>query len=122
MTKFTLTKKAVNSKLLCDDIIKIVEEGLNSHGIMWSSEVHRTSFAETLEEILSQIADETGKITQWKVLCDRRNNTTSNMNKGLYKLEIQYKQRNCLNMTRLIYKIIDKPNQTAEDDGVVDWI
>ena len=119
MIKFNLTTKAVNSKPLLADITKLIQEGLNSRGITWASELHREAFADGLNEILHNDFVEPGRIEQWNVICDRRNNTMKDMNNGSYFLEVRYKQKNCLNFTRLLYHICDEPNQPVDTPGAI---
>jgi len=48
-----------------------------------------------------------GQIDQWSVICDFRNNSIPQMDKGIYFFEVNYRQTNCLNTTRLIYTVKD---------------
>lgn len=104
--EFKLEKKAVNSKVLCQEIQKNVEELITSAGVIWGSDAHRDGFVETCIDGLAHLEDE-GKLEQGNAVCDLRNNTIENMDKGIYIVEISYKQTNCLNTTRLIYTIKD---------------
>ncbi len=100
--------KNVNSKTLYNLINDYVSEGINAGEIRWKDEIHRDSFVEVIEEFLREIADD-GKITQFKALCDLRNNTMDELENGSVKLTIDYKQKQCLNTTEITYQIVD-PN------------
>lgn len=106
VAEFKVEKRAVNSKSLCEFIQKDVEELITSAGVLWSSDVHRDGFVETIGDYLQQIQD-ADKIDQWDCKCDLRNNTVAQMDKGIYIFEISYRQKHCLNTTRLIYTIKD---------------
>ena len=96
---------AINSRRLQKKITDFVEEGFSSVEIHWASEVHRTSFIEVIEEwIQNELSEE---ITHFKILCDERNNNTTAFDKGEFNFEIQYKQKNCYNMSRIVYRIKD---------------
>lgn len=104
--EFKVERRSVNNKSLCDLITKDVEELIIGAGVIWSSEVHREGFVETINDYLEMAAD-AGKIDQWDSRCDLRNNTVAAMDKGIYVFEISYRQINCLNTTRVIYTIKD---------------
>lgn len=114
MVTWQLEKKSVNSKVLFDEISSFIEEGLNDMGIMWSSDAQRDSFADIVEEWLEEVGGD-GKIEQWKVICDYRNNKVAQMDEGKYVFDVYYKQRNCLNMTHLRYNIKDD----GKDAGII---
>lgn len=104
MTEWTRTTKAVNSKVLLNDISSFIEEGIDDMGVIWGSDSHRESFIGIIEEWLDEKSEE-GKIEQYKVACDLRNNKVSDMEKGVFVLEVHYKQRHCANTTQLRYDI-----------------
>lgn len=104
--EFKLEKRSVNSKILCEEIQRNVEELITSAGVIWGSDAHRDGFIETCVEGMYML-EEQGKLEQGNAICDLRNNPIENMDKGIYTLEISYKQKNCLNTTRLIYTIKD---------------
>lgn len=104
--EFKVEKRSVNSKSLCDQIQKDVEELITSAGVIWSSDVHRDGFIETIGDYLEQVMDN-DKIDQWDCKCDLRNNSIEEMDKGIYIFEISYRQKHCLNTTRLIYTVKD---------------
>lgn len=104
--EFKVEKRSVNSKSLCEQIQKDIEELIGSAGVLWSSDSHRLGFVETINDVLQQIEDD-DKIDQWDCKCDLRNNTIDQMDKGIYIFEVSYRQKHCLNTTRLIYTIKD---------------
>ena len=104
--EFKVEKRSVNSKVLCEEIQMNVEQLITSAGVIWGSDAHRDGFIETCNDGLGML-EEQGKIEQGNAVCDLRNNSIQNMDKGIYIVEISYKQKNCLNTTRLIYTIKD---------------
>lgn len=103
---FKVEKRSVNSKTLCDAIQKDIEELITNAGVVWSSDVHRDGFTQTIGDYMDlHVIDD--KIDQWDCKCDMRNNTIEQMDKGIYTFEVNYRQKNCLNTTRLIYTIND---------------
>ncbi len=105
-TEFKVEKKSVNSRTLCEDVQHQIEELMTHAGVVWSSDTHRDSFVETIDDVLGKYQED-GKIEQWSVMCDLRNNTIADMDKGIYVFEAGFKQKNCLNTTRLVYTIKD---------------
>lgn len=104
--EYKLEKKSVNNKQIFNEIHKFIDEGIITGQVLWSNDIHRESFVEVISDCMEQVELE-GFIDQWNVICDLRNNTVADMNKGIYVLEVIYRQKNCLNTTRLIYTIKD---------------
>lgn len=104
--EFKVEKRSVNNKSLCEELQKDIESLITDAGVLWSSDVHRDGFVETIQDYLEQFA-ESGKIDQWDAKCDMRNNNVADMDKGIYIFEFNYRQTNCLNTTRLIYTVKD---------------
>lgn len=102
--KWKITKRAVNSKPLFEEIHDFVGAGMSETGLSWTSDALRHSYLDLVDELLSEVADE-GKIEQWDVRCDARNNKASDMANGKFILDVFYKQRNCLNTTQLHYEV-----------------
>jgi len=96
--------KSINSKLLFKEINDYIIEGINSNAIRWRDETHRVSFVEVVEEFLDNLANNS-KITQFKVMCDKRNNSMENLAKGTVKITIKFVQKNCLNISEIEYQI-----------------
>lgn len=105
--EFKVEKRSVNNKSLCEELQKDIESLITDAGVLWSSDVHRDGFVETIQDYLEMFASESGKIDQWDAKCDMRNNTVAQMDNGIYIFEFNYRQTNCLNTTRLIYTVKD---------------
>lgn len=48
-------------------------------------------------------------ISQWDVMCDRRNNSIELESNGIVNFYVKFKQWNCLNYTTLEYQVIRRP-------------
>lgn len=104
--EFKVERRSVNSKSLCDTITKEIESLITGAGIIWGSDTHREGFVDTVQDYMYQM-EETDVLTQGNVMCDMRNNTIEQMERGVYVLEVSFKQKHCLNTTRIIYTIKD---------------
>jgi hypothetical protein len=111
---YKLEKRSVNNKTLFTEIHSFIEDGILNGGVLWGNEIHRQSYAEIVGEFLDAYAD-SGKIDQWNVISDLRNNSIREMDKGNYVVEVTYRQKNCLNTTRLIYSIQDLMSAKLKD-------
>jgi len=49
--------------------------------------------------------EEDNKLTQWNVICDKRNNTPETIALGKTYIDIAYVQTHCLNTTTIRYTI-----------------
>lgn len=116
MANCTVTKRAVNSKVLFEEITKFIEEGLKDMGVIWSSDTHREAFIELIDEWLESFA-EAGRIDQWNTICDFRNNKVADMEQGHFTFDVYYKQHNCLNTTHLRYNV-----EAGEETEVLEFI
>lgn len=114
---YKLDKYSVNNKILFNEVHKFLEEGITEGGVLWSNDIHRMSFVEILEDMLEELADDE-RIDQKNVICDLRNNSIADMEKGKYVLEVSYRQKNCLNTTRLVYTIQDLTTKTGLKDSL----
>lgn len=101
-----LTKKSVNSKNLFEEIHDFVTTGMDDTGVNWASDVQRTAYIEMVDEYLAEVAAE-GKIEQWDIRCNSRNNKLIDMSNGKFVVDVFYRQKNCLNTTQLRYEIDD---------------
>ena len=110
---YTLKTRAVNSKRLLASI-RGFEQIFTEYQIVWSNEGMRQSVVDMIDGMLKDIAD-SGRISQWNVVCDYRNNKVSAMTAGIYNITITYRQINCLNTTKLKYRIYE------EDDLELDF-
>ena len=104
MVAFTKTVKGINGKIIFDDISEYVEDVIVDFGVIWENIIHRESLVEVIEDFLYERQEE-GKITQFDVVCDDRNNTKYEMNNGMFHLLIKYKQRHCRNVSQIFYSI-----------------
>lgn len=107
MTTWTIKSKAVNSKLLYDDVIEFVEGSLNELGMNWSSAAQRESYVELLEDYFHELVSN-NRIEQYDVKCDLRNNKLADMNDGHFVLDLLFRQRHCLNVTQIRFQISTK--------------
>lgn len=103
---YTLKTRAINSKRLLADIRQI-EQVFTEYQIIWSNEPLRSAAIDMIDGVMEEVAN-TGRITQWNVVCDYRNNTVSDMANGKFNVMISYRQTNCLNTTILEYTIIEE--------------
>lgn len=106
MVRWALTHRAVNSQLLLNEIHDFIIMGMEDTGVNWSSDVQREAYVQMIDEFMQEVAGE-NKIEQWDIRCDGRNNSAADMNQGRYVMEVWYRQRHCLNVTKLRYDIDD---------------
>ena len=102
---FTLKSNGVASKSLFKDVTEFVEEIIKEFSILYAHDVHRDAILEVIEEHLEELY-EAGKITQFNVICDDRNNNQVLADNGITNLEIRYKQDNCYVTTVLKYVVV----------------
>lgn len=100
MASVKVVFKSINSKTLCNDVLEYLMEGVNDFGIVWDSEPHRESYIHVVNDFLTDLAEE-GKIGQFKVIGDKRNNKYTDMERGIYHVDVAYQQRNCLNTSQI---------------------
>ena len=111
--EYKVITKAVNSKPLLT-MIREVEIIFTDFAISWSSDTQRMAAIDTIDDMMAHIY-EAGRITQWNVICDFRNNTVADMNAGIYHLTITYRQAHCLNTTSIEYVIKDEATELELD-------
>lgn len=102
--KLKITPVSVNSKRLFLSINELVEEGIVTSRVSWSNDEERELFCDFLNSMFHEIYD-TGFIEQWKIKCNKQNNKMEDILEGRINLEVHYKQRNCLNITKIKYEI-----------------
>ena len=99
--KFKIKEVHVNSDLLASKIKNIVKEHFD---IMYRADIRneedREAFAESMEFELASM-QLNSEIVLFKVIFDKRNNKRKDMDRGVFHLEIQYQQWNCLNISKL---------------------
>ena len=98
--------KNINSKNLFKVINDFILEGIHSESVRWRDDMHRESFIEIVEEFLTELAME-AKITQFNAMCDLRNNSLDDLENGTVLITIKYKQKDCLNVSEINYKMVD---------------
>ena len=106
-TNYNLTTRAVNSKRLLT-VVREMEIIFNDFHITWSVDHERETAIEIVNEMMHMLY-EAGKIVQFNVYCDLRNNKISDMTNGKFRLNVEYRQKNCLNTTVLEYEIEEGP-------------
>ena len=104
---FSKVLKSVNDPSLAKEITDFVEEGMNELRFDWSSAAQRDSFIGILEDYIQDVGfgKDSPTMDQFKIICDKRNNKTLDTTNGKYHLDIEYKQRNCFNVTKIMYTI-----------------
>lgn len=98
--KFTVSQRNVNTQRLAKEIIKTAQDFMECPYYLVLDHVHRSSVVETLNEWIAQLLA-IGEIDNFKVVGDHRVNPSSQLNKGCFVIEIQYKEHNCINLTKL---------------------
>lgn|SRR5688572_4688890 len=111
--------KAINNKLLVEEVVSFVDDAIINFGVNWESDAQRESFVEHIKELMSELVEEE-RIEQFKVVCDRRNNSSDDMLDGIFKFDVHFKQRNCLNTTKVLYTI--RTNSEEMVHGEPDFI
>lgn len=103
-TNIKVIKRNVCSERLFEEINNALYDAMS--GVSLNNDVHRQNFIEAIEDYLEDFLqdDHTGKITQFKVQCDRRNNPQGFDGKSTV-FEVHYKQQHCLNFTKIQYII-----------------
>lgn len=106
MFNVTVKYRNVNSKTLFKEINDVAEDCIVnlSIGLRWTNEIHRESLLYIIEEWLENVAEQ-GKISQYNVICDHRNNTNTDFESGRPTITITYKQKHCFNTTTIDYEI-----------------
>lgn len=99
--------KNINSKLLFNDINAVLQEAgeefiVTKNSTFMVREFDYTQLAGFTEALLEEL-EERGKIRVYEVICDERNNLNADVRKGVIKLQVTYKQTNCLNFTEINY-------------------
>jgi len=95
----------VNNPTLFKDIDDFMIEVFTTLKITWANKQHRKEFVELIDEWMDQFAYESGKIIQYDVICDSRNNPPEELKKNLLHFLLRYRQKNCLNTTEIEYII-----------------
>jgi len=107
MRKVKVVQRSVNNKRLYNEINDTVLDAIQTFGVKWTSESHRSSFVDIIEDYLLDL-EETGRIEQTKVVCDKRNNKSFSTLAKEYVFEVFYRQPDCLNVTSITYHVINR--------------
>ena len=107
--KIDTTSKSVNSKVLFKEINENLRDGIFTVDINWQNSEERDIFINFMHTAMSEFYEK-GKIDQWRIQCNGKNNTAEDMGKGIFVIEVHYKQKNCLNTTTIKYTVREKEN------------
>lgn len=99
----TTEHRNVNSKSLVDKIDENVIGTMENIGVYWYDGNHRTFILEYVQDVMTELQDQK-KIYNFKVISDDRNNPTENIDKGICCIDVEFRQTNCINTTKLRYK------------------
>lgn len=99
-----VVSKNVSSKRLHNKIHDLIYNVIRSFRIHLTNKLHRNSFVYAVNEFLIRL-QKSNKITQYKVICDTRNNKNGFINSKEIIFEVYYKQLHCLNMTSITFHI-----------------
>lgn len=102
---YTLKVSGSASKILLKEVTEFVGSIIDEFSILYAHDVHRDAILEVLDEAFDELV-ESGRITQYNVICDNRNNNQILADAGITNLEITYKQDNCYVTTSLKYVIV----------------
>ncbi len=110
MNTYKSKVKNINSKSLYADVTDFVDNIIVEFSIIWESDVHRDAILEVIDEFLMELREE-GRITQFNVICDARNNDTTSSSNGITNMEVHYRQDDCYNTTTIEYIIQNEDNK-----------
>lgn len=102
--KVDVTSRAVVTKSLTNLIQSFVIDGFENVHIPWADPYFRTQFCEVLEDMLGELYDQ-GKVITGKVICDERNNTSSDFADGKFNLDLHFREKNAVVTTKLHFKV-----------------
>lgn len=106
MIHISVTNNSINSKKLYNEIDQIVRDGIFSVDLPWMEEANRELMVSYLNSVMQEYWEQ-NVIEQWKIQCNTLNNTVDDMLQGKINLDIYYKQKNCLNTSRITYTLIE---------------
>ena len=95
----------VNNPTLFKDIDDFMIEVFSTLRISWVNKQHRQELVELIDDWMDTFAYESGKIIQYDVMCDSRNNPPEELQKKRLHFLLRYRQTNCLNTTEIEYII-----------------
>jgi len=120
MTQFKKVIKAPTNKRIIGHICDFIETSIEEFGLDWSNDSQREAFVEVLEDCMEMLID-AKDIETYKVMCDRRNNTSQNIKDGMFNLDILFKVRNCLNTTQIKYTV-DTNLYFEDPENLIDYV
>ena len=100
--KLETKTKNINNQKLFKEIDDFMIEVFTTIGINWGNKEHREQLVIMLDQWFDDLVDQTGKIIQYDVICDERNNPRSR-DPGKVHFTIKYRQKNCYNTTQIDY-------------------
>lgn len=102
--KFTLKHKNVSNQTIFNDLTDFMCNVFNTLHIYMRSPGYREDFLMMIEDWMEAYIElSNGKIIQYDVVCDSRNNRPEDMENGKINFTIKYRLKNCLNTTELNY-------------------
>lgn len=105
--------KNINNQRLYLEINDFIESGFDGIGATLYSVENRETFVEVIEEWLEEFKQD-NYITQYNIICDDRNNLTTQNKRGYCNMMITYKQTHCLNVTSIEYTLT--PSDDVKDE------
>lgn len=99
----TTAHQFVNSKTLVAKIDENIIETMENIGVYWYDGDHRSFILEYVQDVMRGLQEQ-NKIYNFKVISDDRNNPTESIDKGICCIDIEFKQVNCINTTKLHYE------------------
>lgn len=101
----TYTTKNVNSKRLLGSVVAMVNDILDdSVATARSMAAHDENIGFVVESEMAEF-EEKKVISQFDVICDQRNNSRAEIERGICHLQIKYRQMYCLNETQIDFTI-----------------
>lgn len=92
--------KNINNKTVFKEIDEFMMDVFGTLNIHWLNGEHRKEFIEMMDMWFEQYALESGKIIQYDIQCDARNNSGKD---DKIHLTLRYRQKNCLNTSEINY-------------------
>lgn len=93
--------RGVNSQLVTNEVITFTTEVLNNTFFTDLSQEHDRDIVVTYIEHFFMVMADNDLVEQFDIIFDKRNNTTTDMNNGMFAMELRFKQKNCLNQTEV---------------------
>jgi len=94
--------KNIISKRILTHIDDFIIDILHHEQFRWRDSDRKSKAIDIIDILFSELKQHKD-IEQFKIICDKRNNSQHDFDQGIYHLEIIYVQAQCLNKTRLHY-------------------